>query len=284
MLFKKSQHGWRLLRQSLAYFQRHKKLLILPLIGRGFFFMVFGGMGLVFWAMRSKKIDYYHWSGKEILLFYAAILLAALLANMVSSYFSGTLIVCMRQNENGAKTDLSASLRAAKQRLGVIFYAILANFTLNIIAMIFRGKFKESDRLGQLLSGLNWAWAYFLVFPLIMNETAGFLPSLQRSSQLMRHFAGKNPQIHYTFAWLSLALRLLCSIPMIAGFLTGQTVWSMVGSVITVLLYLGIAVILNGTSVIISQAFYQYIAHGKTITNFQTTDLATAISPSFFIS
>lgn len=279
MLFKKSQHGWRLMGQSLKVMQAQKKLWIFPLIGRGFFFAIIVATTLMVWALRAGKIDYQALSSAQVLWGYIVLLLLLWFANGFSAFFNAAFIACLIQKENGATVSVRKGLQVATSRLSTIGIWILAHFTLGIFLMIFRSKFTQSGRVNQLLSGLNWAFATYLLLPVIINERTDFLQSLQRSSQLMHDFAGANPKVNYSFTGVSLILRLLCLIPLFTGEVINQSVWIIAGIVITGLLLLSVMMIFNAVYVLIPQGLYQYMAHGKITHDFKADDLATAITP-----
>ena len=118
MLFKKSQLGLRLMQQSLKVFQEQKKLLILPLIGRSFFFLVLCATSFLVWTIRIGKIDYQQLSTREILIGYAILLLAFFLANILSTYFNTVLVFSLNQYDRGEKPQFKFA--EAAQRLKAI--------------------------------------------------------------------------------------------------------------------------------------------------------------------
>ena len=282
MLFKKSQHGWRLIRSGWKYFQQRKKLLVLPAVGRGIFFLIISALGLLVWAMRTGKIDYNHWSTGKIIAVYVGMFVALWLANIVSLYWSAALTACLRtEEEKNSSFSLRDGLRTAGQCFPVIFNYIIVHFVFGIANLIFRKKIKESPWVNRLLSGLSWVYATFLFPTVLVNEPAGLQATLQRSSSLMKDFAGKNPRINYSFFWVGLGCRFLAFIPSIISYQINKPAWIVAGVTLTYLLLLATAIVFNALHTVIFQAMYEYIAHRKTIRYFQTDDLATAISPGF---
>lgn len=274
MLFKKSQHGWRLMRSGWNYFQQRKKLLVLPAVGRGIFFLIVSALGLLVWAMRTGKIDYNHWPTGKLISVYVVMFVALWLANIVSMYWNAALTASLRTEEQDG-------IRTAGRCFPVIFNYIIVHFAFGVANLIFRKKIKESPWVNRLLSGLNWVYATFLFPTVLVNEPAGLQATLQRSSSLMKNFAGKNPRINYSFFWVGLGCRFLAFIPSIIGYQINKPTWIVAGVTLTYLLLLAIAIIFNALHTVILQALYEYIAHGKTMRHFQTNDLATAISPGF---
>jgi len=272
MVFKKSQLGWRLLRSSITVFWKHKKLLIFPLIGRGIFFMILLAITTLVWMVNTGIINYNRLSTREIVWIYVIVLAVLWIGNIVSAFFNAALTACLRQEQQGQEIRLSAGFGEAGRRFWTIFCWIIAHFTFGIFIMIFRSQLDESGRINRLLSGLPWRTASFLVTPLIVNQPAGFIPTLQRSSRLMREYAGKNPRINYGYGWLSLSLRILSFVPM-------AVTSSPIGIVLTCILLLMVMVLFNGTAIAILQGLYQFIAHGQTIPHFRTKDLTAAITP-----
>lgn len=277
MLFKKSQLGWRLMRQSLAILFRHKKLLIFPLIGRGFFFTIIVIMSALVWIIRSGKIDYNSLTTKQVLWGYFFLILALWIGNIVSAYFNAALSFCLFQYEKNQKISLVEGLRVAGQHFWNIFNWILAHFILGSITAIFGKKLSETGFINRLFSGLNWRFASFFIPQMIIFEPGGFWQVLQRSSQLMRNFAGKYPQINYSYIWYSLFLRFFSMLPMTIGLQLGTRVWITSGITVTITLMLIIVVMVNAVFVTVHYAHYEYAANNKTIQHFRTPDLAAAI-------
>jgi Family of unknown function (DUF6159) len=278
MLFKKSKHGWRLLRQSLAVFRKYKKLLLFPLIGRGFFFLIIVAITGMVWAIRSGLIDYNRLSTADIGWMYLIVILALWFGNLVSAYCNAALTVCLIQCDQNQPISLTQGFRTAARRWLIIFEFILAYFTVGFWVNLFRSQFSPTGRINQLLSGLSWGMAIFLMPTLIINEPAGFTKTLQRSSQLMFDFASPNPQLNFSYMWFSLLTRFIGLLPLLIAAEFHSLAVHIVGMVVTFFLLLGIVVLFNAAFVSILQALYQYIAHRRTLPSFQTSDLETAIS------
>ncbi len=282
MLFKKSQLAFRLMRSGWKYFQQRKKLLVLPVVGRGIFFLIISGLGLLVWAIRTGKVNYNHWPTGKIIAVYAGMFVALWLANIVSMYWNAALTACLRAEEEGNTTfSIRDGLRTAGQCFPVIFNYIIVHFVFGVANLIFHKKIKESPWVNRLLSGLNWAFATLLLPTVLVNEPAGLQATLQRSSSLMKNFAGKNPRINYSFFWVGSGCRFLAFIPSIIGYQINKPAGIIAGVTLTYLLLLATAIVFNALHTVIFQALYEYIAHGKTIRHFQTNDLSRVISPGF---
>ena len=73
-------------------------------------------------------------------------------------------------------------------------------------------------------------------------------------------------------------MRVLAFIPLIIAYSTRERTWILLGLIVTGILIYSVMIFQNALSVVLSQALYQYIAHKKVIRNFDTQDLASAIS------
>lgn len=268
MLFKKSQLGWRLLVSSLKVVRQHKKWLILPLVGSGFFFSIILAIAGLAWALRTGMVDYHRFSASQLAWGYLVLLLLLWFGNIVSAYFNAAAMVCLCAYDHGLEISLRKGLRAAAKRLVTIFYWTVAHFIFAI---------KVPERFKPLLSELNWRSASFLIPPLIVNEPAGFASTLRRSSQLMRASAGKYPQMNFTYSWFSFFLRLLCLIPITVGLTIHTLPWMITGAAITFILLLALVVALKTILVVILQAIYEWVAHHKVLRGFCVEDISTAI-------
>lgn len=278
MLFKKSQHGWRLLKQGTALLAEQKKIWILPLIGRGFFFLLLVALSLVTWSIRSGMVDYRSLSGKEIFWGYVIILLILWMGNLVSAYYNAAFTACLLQLERGEKMSLWAGMRAADRRFWTILSWIVMHFTFGFVVTAFRNKLTQVEQINRWLCGLRWPFACFLFQPLIINEPAGFFKTLQRSSELISQSVGKNPSVNFSYMLLSLMMRLVSTLPVVIGFHLHQPLWIAIGGTLSFMLLLGVVTFFNGISVTILYAYYQFLAHGKTVRHFQTQDIATILA------
>lgn len=169
--------------------------------------------------------------------------------------------------------SLGEGLRRAASRIPIIFYWMVAHFLF---------AFTVPERFKPWLCGLRWRQACLLIPPLLINEPMGFVPTLQRSSQLMRTFAGKHPQSNFTYTWFSLLLRLLSMIPVSLGFKINTFSAIITGAAITFVLLLIVSIIFKAAIMVILQALYDWIAKGKVFRGFNAEDISIAISPTTF--
>ncbi|GEM_PF-5366171 len=277
MLFKKSQRGNRLLRQSFSVLWEQKKMLIFSLAGKGFFYLILISMTTFVWMVQTDKIDYNQFSSNQIWIGYGLLLLILGIGNIIVAYFNAAFTHCLLQYEQGQEISLCQAMNNANRRFWAITYWILFHFTFGLFINFFPDKLKEKAKINQLLSGLSWPYASFLIPPLLINEPMSFISTLKRSGELILNFAGKKPIINFSFFWINIFLRLLCFIPILISWLINQPLWTETGTVLTFFLLLIVSVLFNGISVVFLQAIYQYIAQGKTFPHFQTQDLATSL-------
>ena len=188
-------------------------------------------------------------------------------------YFNTVLVLCLIQYDRGEKPQFKFA--EAAQRLKSIILWLSTHFTFGMAAKFFPQKFKKN----RLLSGLNWSFASFLLGAMIINENGKILKTLKRSSQLMQTQYGALPKINFSVIWIMIILRVLAFIPILIAYSTREKIWILLGLISTGLLIFIVMILQNAFSVVLSQALYEYIVHQKIIRNFQTRDLATAISP-----
>jgi hypothetical protein len=149
------------------------------------------------------------------------------------------------------------------------------------LVTLFHQKLIQIKKFNELLSGLSWAYATFFMLPLIIHEPAGFLTTLQRSSYLMRTYAGDKPKINYRYGFFSYPLRLLGLLPVIIGSHYAKPFSIALGIALTLLLTLTTMVIFNIFFIGIVEALYQLIAHNKIICQYRKKDLEAALLPGF---
>lgn len=283
MLFKKSQLGWRLLMESFTFCCRRPKLLIFPGLGRGFFLIIVGIISYFLWEIRSGMINYYRLTTADIIWIYLAIILALWFGNFVGFYFNAALTAGFKQVEQQQKILIAVCLRQALVRLWTIFCWVLAHYTFGFMLLFFHQKLIKFKKINYLLSGLSWTWASFFMLPLIIHEPAGFFTTLQRSSQIMRAYAGDKPKLRYRYGFLSYSLRIFSVMPMAIGLHFSQTVWIVSGIAVTFLLMLTTMVIFNVFFVGVTEALYQYVVHNKIIWGFHKKDLTAVLIPGFSV-
>lgn len=276
MLFKKSKLGLRLLKQALKTFREEKKLWFLPLIGRGFFFLILISISLMVWKIRSLA-TFPKLKVHDFLLIYLIVILALWLGNIVSAYFNTALMYGVTQYQQNQRVSLKTALNKAWQRFWAVFVMIFAHFTVGGFTLLFGNRFAATSRFTQLVSGLPWRFASFFIPSLMVDNPVNYFQNLRRSSQLMLQIAGDKPQFNLGYLWLSLFFRLISMIPISIGFYLQQNIWKISGTSLTFLLLLAFVVMLNGIHVVIHFAIYHYFAHGITLKNFQATDLAQSI-------
>lgn len=281
MLFKKTQLGWRLIIASLRCCYQHPKLLIYPLLARSFFLIIVGAISYFLWKIRSGVINYNLLTASEVVWIYVGIALTLWIGNLIGFYFNVAFIAGLKQIEQQQKLSIKENLQQALGRFWVIFCWILIHFTLGFAFSLFHQKMLQSKKINHLLSGLAWGWASFLILPLLIHKPAGFFATLERSSQITRAYAGDKPKLKYRYALLSYSLRFLSVIPMFIGFQSPQVIWTVLGLVGSLLLFLTTMVIFNVFFVCVVEALYQYIVHNKTLHPFHKKDLAAAIAPGF---
>ncbi len=276
MLFKKSKLGLRLLRQSGRVFREEKKLWLLPLIGRGFFFLILVTISFLVWKIRSGDL-YSKLTLGDFLIIYLIVILALWIGNIISTYFNAALISGLKQYEQHQLVSLKIALTQAWSHLWGIFIMILAYFTVGAWAALFRNRSSTTSRFNKLLLGLPWIFASFFVSTLVTDTNRSYFQNLRRSSQLMFDIAGSQPQFNFSFFWISIVLRFISFVPMLIGLQLHQSIWRIFGTVLTFFILLLVAVFFNGVNVTLHYALYQYFAYGKTFKNFQSTDLAESI-------
>lgn len=274
MLFSKTQHGWRLMRQSLKAFKSQKKLLILPLMGRSFIFLTILACLLLIWSIRTGMLDYNKFSVEEILWGYVIIFSAFFLANVLSFYFNTALTFCLIQYEQNQTPAIMQNLSLSLRRIWAIFCWLAMHFTFGLLAMLAPQKFKKN----RMLSGLKWSSATLLVPALIVNEPNPLFKNIKRSSQLIKTHCGEKPKINYSQALIFIIARTLALVPAIIAYSTRDKFWIILGITVTAILIFIVMVLQNAVSVVLSQGLYEYLAHKKTVLHFKAEDLSTAIS------
>src|SRR6266481_8235753 len=99
-----------------ADFLTNKKLLIFPIIGRGCFLLMVGGMSFWFWLQNYRGVDITHLSTYTILKIYLLVPTILFASNLIAVFMTATLAVCTIEYYAGLKFSIYEGLLAAKSR------------------------------------------------------------------------------------------------------------------------------------------------------------------------
>lgn len=270
-MFKKSQHGWRLLKQSSTIFKKYPKLIVLPTIGRGFFLLLVIGISILGWAIKKGHIDWQKVTTGQAILIYAALLFILFWGNVITAFFDAVLMICLKDYQQNRELSLTASFKQAGHLFRKILYWTFIQLTIGKILPFFHDKLMQKPYFRQLLSGLQWRYATYIVFPLLIEKSASPLAAIRDSSQIMQPLLQERPLVHnFSYFWVSVLIRLIILLPSLS--------FTLAGSIITIFGLTVISIAQHGLMIVLQYALYYYITTHQICKDFNPDDISTALA------
>jgi hypothetical protein len=120
-------------------------------------------------------------------------------ASFVIVYFNTALVAAAHYRLSGGDPDFRFGLEAANDRLGAIFVwsAILA--TVGVLLRQLASSSGIVGRAAGFIVEMLWAWATFLVIPVMVIETASPVEAMRRSTELFKETWGRQLVANFGF-------------------------------------------------------------------------------------
>lgn len=275
MMFKKSQLGWRLTKQSLAILYKMKNIWLLVFLGRGIYFLIALGITLTLWGLKLKGIDINTIPTKILLFSYLLMLLCLLIGNIFSTYFNSAVMDALLQYDAEMKVSARSAINIANRRFWKTLSWINFQLTAGLFFILLFNQLMKVRRLHHWVAGLSWRYATFLVLPLIINENYHVFSAVFYSSRILKENVSEDPKINFSLGIVFFLVRLLSLIPAIIGyFLKSKSIFFYYGGiVITFLLLLFLTVLTNAILLTIQHAIYQWLGNHKMPKGFKAEDI-----------
>ncbi len=277
MMFKKSQLGWRLAKQSLSILYKLKNAWFLIFFARGIYFLIAMGITLTLWKLKAEGMNFSEISTKILIISYLVILGALFIGNLISSYFDSALMDALLQYDAGINVTARRALKAANKRLWKSTAWISFRLTAGLFLILFFNQLNKIRWIRNLTSGLTWSYASFLVLPLIINEGYNILPAIYHSSRIIKENTSLNPKTNFSLTLLFLIARLICLLPSLVGFFTDNSFLFYLGTVISLLMLLLLTVLAHAIMLAIQQAIYQLLGNNLLPRDFNQKDISEAM-------
>lgn len=279
----KISNTWALVKQSFAVLREDEELMLLPVLSAISCVVVtlslLGGGGLFYLPeIRTAIAEHGAWHPSNTLVFTGMFLFY--LANyFVIIFFNTALVSAASIRLEGGNPTVRDGLRAAWNRVHVIFqWAILAA----TVGMILRTIENRSSLIGRLVAGLvgmAWTLATFFVVPVLAFEDLGPIEALKRSAQLFRRNWGEEVVGTFSFGLIFFLLALPgILLPILGGSLAGGG-GAVVGMALMVIYFIFLAVVSASTHGIFLAALYHYATQGEVSPGFDRNTLSSAWQP-----
>lgn len=166
---------WELLRQD-------RELIVLPLVGSvlgvvaaAILFVPGYGVGWLIAGQREGDVAYY-----------AGGAFAALAATIVAVYFQAALVIGANERADGGSPTVRSCLRATWQHKWQILGWSVLTATIGTLLSFVQERLGFVGFVTNLVGGLAWSIATFVVVPVLVAEDVGPATAVKRSAQVLR--------------------------------------------------------------------------------------------------
>lgn len=174
--------GKTLLNATFALLRQDKHMFALPFVGILFgviasllFFVPGYGIGWLINGRQDGKIAYY-----------AGAALACFGATIVSVFFQTALVIGANQRADGGDPTLQSCLRGAwKHRTKILAWSIVTA-TVGFVLQFIQERLGFLGSLLNLVGGLAWGIATFVVVPVLVAEDVDPVTAIKRSTHVLR--------------------------------------------------------------------------------------------------
>ncbi len=279
----KISNTWALVKQSFAILRSDEELMLLPILSAISCIVVtlslLAGSGVFFYPqIKSAIAEQGSWHPGNTLVV-AGIFLFYLANYFVIVFFNTALVCAASIRLEGGNPTVRDGLRAAWNRVGVIFQWSILAATVGMILRMIEDRSSLIGRIVVSLVGMAWTLATFFVVPILAFENLGPIEALKRSAQLFRSNWGEEVAGTFSFGLIFFLLALPgLLLPMVGGGLAGSYGIT-VGVALMIVYFIFLAVVSASTHGIFMAALYRYANKGQVSTGFSQNALASAWQP-----
>ena len=279
-IFRTFSNTWSLTKTSMVVLRKDKELLWFPImsfIG----IAIIAGIALAVLASTDglDRLDTTGASGEgaEVRGSDIAVLVVALFASMfVINYFNAALMGAARHRLKGGDPNLGTGFAAVNKHIGAVFgWSVIGTI---IFLLLMYARSQSNSFIGRMLVGIAgaiWAYATFMVLPVLIVEGVGPIEAIKRSSGHLRKTWGEQFVSNFGFG----ILRIIAVLPAIAVGALLFTLSPIVGIVAAApLLAVGLGIV-NALEGIFKMALYEHIVEGVEPQFFDKEVLANAYGP-----
>ncbi len=274
---------WELVKQSFGILREDEELMLLPVLSAiscvSVTASLLAGSGFFYYPQIKAAIaEQGSWHPSNNLIVGA--MFVFYLANyFVIIFFNTALVSAAWIRLEGGDPTVRDGLRAAWNRLGVIFEWALVAAT---VGMILRAIEERSSLVGKLvagLAGMAWTLATFFVVPVLAFENLGPVEAFSRSAQLFRKNWGEEVVGTFSFGLIFFLLALPgIALPLLGGALFGG-IGVTVGGCTMIIYFIFLSVVSASTHGIFLTALYRYATTGEVFAGFDQQTLSSAWQP-----
>lgn len=246
-------NSWQLMKTSLGVLRKDKEIMIFPLLS--FFACVIILISFLagFWFLGGFSMD-----STPSWLWIVVMFLLYFVLFFIVIFFNTAIIACANIRLNGGDPTVSDGLRIASQNIGRIFLWALISATIGMILQAIRERGGWVGRIVAGIFGIAWTYVTFFIIPVLIYEKKGIGSSIRRSASLFKQTWGETLIGSFGFGIIFFLLALLGVLPIILGYLLGETTGVIVGFIIAFFYWAFLGVIASATNGIYVAALYQF--------------------------
>jgi len=262
-MFDALNRSWNLVKASARVLSADKELLVFPVLS-GLLLVLVSASFVVPFALLGEQVkgrDTNVLSVGVLFLFYVCSYFVIIFCN---SALVGAALIRLR----GGDPTVADGFRVAMSRVGTLFgYALIAG----TVGMLLRAARERSNnflvRAAVSFMGASWSVATFLVVPVLVAEGVGPVDAIRRSLELLKRSWGEQLTgnagmgLVFFFAYLLVGLLGFGSAFLLVG-VNGTA--ALAAFCVTLLSFLGLAVVQGALSGVYTAAVYRHVAEGGT--------------------
>ena len=182
-------------------------------------------------------------------------------ASFVVVYFNTALVASAHYRLTGGNPDFRFGLEAANDRLGAIVVWAAIAATVGFVLRQLASSHGIMGRVASFVVEMLWAWATFLVIPVMVVESATPTEAMRRSTELFKDTWGRQLVANFGFGIAYFFVAIVAILPAAALFLLTSS--AMAAIVVGGLLYLAGGSLVKGMETVFTVALYNYAAAGR---------------------
>jgi hypothetical protein len=140
-------------------------------------------------------------------------------ASFVIVYFNTALVAAAHYRLMGGAPDFRFGLEAANDRLGAIFVWSAISGTVGVLLRQLANNHGIVGRVAGFIVEALWAWATFMVVPVMVVESATPLEAMRRSTELFKETWGRQLVANFGFGVVYFVLTVVAVAPAVLIYL-----------------------------------------------------------------
>ncbi len=270
-MFERLRNGWNLARESFGVLRADKKLLIFPLLSGLACLLVFASFLTPFLTipeLRALLDDNANANKAPAWVVWALVFAFYFVNYFVIIFFNSALVACAIARFNGGEPTLGDGLSVACRRLPQILGWALVSATVGVILKAIENSHEKAGEFISAILGTAWNALTFFVVPVLVVEQVGPIEAVKRSFAIVCKAWGESLTANFSVGLIIFLFFVAAALPAVLGFAAGgAAVW--VGGLITLALWVVIALVSAAVHVIVTAVLYQFAVEHRVPSQFE---------------